>query len=284
MGWEVAAGLEGWRRWGDSGPVLHLAPANGFPPGAYLQLTEALASRARVVAAPILPLRSGTDPGSVSSWEDVAADLRSLLRDAGFEGLVGLGHSLGAVISLMAAAEDPGLFRGLVLVDPVLFAGGRRLYWALLRAAGLGHRFHLARRAGMRRERWECRDDVVASWRGRQVFASWAPGVLEDYVIEGTREARGGGVELVFPREWEARLFQLTPADPWPAVRRLTVPVLAIRGERSDTFLPGAVRRLRRELPGVRVVEMAGTGHFVPMERPADLAEEILRFLDTLGD
>ncbi len=284
MGWDALPRLEGWRRWGASGPLLHLAPANGFPPGTYRQLAEALAARVRVAAAPLLPLRPGTDPRSVRSWADVAEDLGRQLREAGLEDCVGIGHSLGAVVTALAAAADPGLFRGLVLVDPVLFTGRRRLVWSVMRRVGLAHRFRLARGARERRDRWECRNDVLKAWRRRGVFASWAPGVLEDYVIEGTREAEGGGVELVFPREWEARLFQVTPPDPWSAIRRIGVPVLAVRGEGSDTFLPEAARRLGRELPGARVVEVPGTGHFVPMERPRELAEIILDFVDGLDD
>ncbi len=267
--------------WGGSGPVVHVAHANGFPPGSYGRIIRGLTGRARVVSWRTLPLREGTDPAAVSGWEDLAADLGAGLRSAGLSGVVGVGHSLGAVISVMAAAEDPGLFRGLVLVDPVLFTGGRALLWGLTRALGLAHRFRLARGARRRREHWPSRAAVLEAWRERPPFAGWAPGVLEDYVRFGFVEDPGG-VRLAYPREWEARLFELTPHHPWAAVRRLGMPVLALRGEHSDTFLPAAARRLRRECARARVVEIRGASHFIPMERPEEVVSAVRRFLDEL--
>jgi len=45
-----------------------------------------------------------------------AEDVRAVAREAGSD-VVLVGHSMGAFIALLAAAEEPGLFRKLVLVD-----------------------------------------------------------------------------------------------------------------------------------------------------------------------
>ncbi len=272
----------GWWSWGSAGPVLHLAHANGFPPDVYRRFAEALAGRYRVVAAPLLPLRPGTDPASVSGWEPLAEDLRAQLRGAGLSDLIGVGHSLGAVITAMAAADDPGLFRALVLVEPVLFTGVRSFLWALTKRLGRADRFFLTRRAANRRDHWPSREQVLASWSARAVFSGWAPGVLEDYVAGGTVEDPGGGVRLVYPKTWEARLFSQTPHDVWPVIRRLGMPVLVVRGTTSDTFLAAAARRFQRVLPTAEVVELP-CGHLVPMERPGELAALTLSWLERIG-
>jgi pimeloyl-ACP methyl ester carboxylesterase len=49
-----------------------------------------------------------------------------------------------------------------------------------------------------------------------------------------------------------------------------------VRGASSDTFLPGAANKIRRELPGATVIELAETTHFLPMEQPAAIAETII--------
>lgn len=268
--------------WGGTGPVVHVAHANGFPPGAYGRMIEALTDRARLVSWRTPPLREGSDPGAVRGWEDLAADLGAGLCSAGLGGIVGVGHSMGAVISVMAAVEHPGLFRGLVLVDPVFFTGWLALFWGATKALGRVHRFRLVRGARRRRERWPSRAAVLDAWRNRPPFSRWAPGVLEDYVQHGFVED-GGGVRLAYPKAWEARLFELTPHDPWNVVRRLSIPVLALRGERSDTFLRTAARRLRRVLPRAKVVEVPGTSHFVPMEEPEVVAAAVRGFLEELG-
>ncbi|HHQ49320.1 MAG TPA: alpha/beta hydrolase, partial [Acidobacteria bacterium] len=221
---------EDWFGWGSMGPTVHLAPANGFPPGTYRRFAEVLAERYRVVAAPMLPLRPGTDPEAINGWEPLAGDLRHQLQEAGSRGLVGVGHSLGAVVTAMAAAAAPELFRALVLVEPVLFTGLRAFLWAWTKRLGRGDRFFLARGAARRRDHWESREDALASWSTKPIFACWAPGVLEDYAATGTMEDPAGGVRLTYPKAWEARLFAVAPHDVWPVIRRLAVPVLVVRG------------------------------------------------------
>lgn len=270
------------KEWGGTGPVIHIAHANGFPPGTYGQLIRNLKGHGRVVSWTTLPLREGTRPEEVAGWNDLAIDLRAGLDKCGLSGVVGVGHSLGAVVSLMAAAADPGLFRGLVLVDPVLFAGWRSLAWGLIRMVGQAHRFYLARGARKRRDQWPSRDVVLRAWTGRAPFSGWASGVLEDYVESGFVDAPTG-VKLAYPKEWEAHLFECAPHSVWSTARRVVVPVVVLRGEESDTFLPSACRRLKKELPEARIVDVPGTSHFVPMERPDVVTEEVVGLLRKLG-
>jgi pimeloyl-ACP methyl ester carboxylesterase len=56
--------------------------------------------------------------------------------------------------------------------------------------------------------------------------------------------------------------------------------MLAIRGAETDTFSRAGVQALRRRLPTAQVVEMPWVGHLVPLERPEEVAETIVRFLD----
>jgi len=83
----------GWWFRMSAGPTLHLAHANGFPPGIYRHFAEAMAERYRVLAALTLPLRPGTVPSAVTGWEALADDLGRQLQTAGlvFQGASG-GH------------------------------------------------------------------------------------------------------------------------------------------------------------------------------------------------
>ena len=111
--------------WGGSGPVLHLAHANGFPPGTYRKLIELLKPRYRVVTLHGRSLVPGSDPRRMRSWDDMADELAHALRSRGLSGVVGVGHSMGGVSTLLASAQEPGLFRAVVALDPVLVTGAR---------------------------------------------------------------------------------------------------------------------------------------------------------------
>jgi pimeloyl-ACP methyl ester carboxylesterase len=272
-----------WTEWGGDGPDLHLAHGNGFPPGTYRQLANALIPRCRVVSFAARPLWPGTDPAEVTDWCQLAGDLEDGLRGRGLERVLGLGHSLGAVVSALAAARAPGLFSALVLVDPVLFTGARALLWGAARALGLRGRLPLIRATRRRRVCWPDRGAVQAAWSRLPLFRRWDPAVLDDYVDSGTVAAPGGGLVLRYPREWEARVFELAPHDIWAELGRLEMPTLVVRGALSTTFTAAAAERFAREVRDARVVEVPGATHFLPMERPAELARLALGFLASLG-
>lgn len=268
-----------WVDWGGAGPLLHLAHANGFPPEAYRALATRLAARFRTVSTGLLPLWPGASPGSVRSWDDLTQGLLAALRSRGVRGAVGVGHSVGAVCSMKASVADPGLFDRLVLIDPVLFCGPRALAWGLMKRLRLARLAPIVRGALRRRDHWASREEVLASWTGKPLFASFDPGALQDYVDSALVVAPGGGVSLRYTPDWEARVFETTPSDEWRTVAAIPVPVLVIRGERSDTFTAAAARRLRVCLPTARVVEVPGTTHMLPFERPDVVADVVAGFL-----
>lgn len=271
-----------WLDWGGDGPLLHLAHANGFPCGTYTPLAELLTDRFHVVATPARPLWPGSDPLSIDGWEPLAEDLVRGLHTRGLSGIVGVGHSLGGVMTAMAAAADPTLFRGVVLIDPVLFAGFRAVLWGAMKRFGLADRLPLVKLALRRRERWDSAAQVRASYDGKAIFRTWQSRCLDAYVDHGVVPHPEGGVTLRYPREWEAQVFRTSPHDAWPRLRGIRVPLLALRGAESDTFLPVAARRLRRCVRGARVVDVPGTTHFVPMEQPEVVARHIRDFVDRL--
>jgi hypothetical protein len=63
---------------GGHGPVLHLGPANGFPPGTCRLLAEALGEACRVVAATARPLWAGNRPSQGASWRPLADDAEAI--------------------------------------------------------------------------------------------------------------------------------------------------------------------------------------------------------------
>jgi pimeloyl-ACP methyl ester carboxylesterase len=264
---------------GGDGPVLVLAHANGFPIGSYRVLAGLLATRFRVMGYEARPLWPGSDPGELRGWTDLGDDLRTVLRGASLSGIVGVGHSVGAVSTILASTRDPDLFRTRVLIDPVLFTGPRARLWGLFQAFGLASRMSIVRGARQRRESWTDPAEAHQSWAAKPLFARWEPRCLDDYVESGLVPDPHGGFRLRYPRAWEAAIFETTPSDPWPWVREVKSPSLFLRGSDSETFLPEASERVRREVAGCEIREVPGTTHLLPFERPDAVAEAILDFL-----
>ena len=271
-----------WRDWGGSGPPIHFAHGNGFPPGTYRKLISELGKSHHVVSMSARPLWAESRPRVLRDWSVFAEDLRGELGRRGLHGIIGVGHSLGAVTSLLAAAADPGLFSAVVAVDPIVLTGGRALFWGTVKAVGLAGRINLVRGARRRRELWSDRAEARNTYSRKKIFANWDPDVLDDYLDAGMVDLPQGGVRLRYPRECEARIFSAAPHDLWAVLRKVSVPTLFVQGEHSDTFLDAARARVEREVPGSRTVVIADTSHFLPMERPSELAGVIEEFLRTL--
>ncbi|HSR30906.1 MAG TPA: alpha/beta hydrolase [Anaerolineae bacterium] len=265
---------------GGNGPVIHLAHANGFPPGAYRLLAETLISDYRVIALPSRPILPGSHPTSAPTWHPLAEDLIEGLDGLGLGGIVGVGHSLGGVLTMWAAIRRPDLFRAVILIEPVILPPSWLRMLRIMRALGLQQRQPLVQGAQRRRRTWPNRQACFEQYRSKTFFAHWPDEALWDYVHYGTRAGGDDAhVELVYPPEWEAHIFATTPLDIWHAVPELHTRALIIRGEHSTTFQPAAEARMARLLPQARFATIAETGHFLPMERTAVLGRAIKEFL-----
>lgn len=255
-------------------PLLHLAPANGFPPEAYRPFAAALTAHYRVVGYRPRPLLHPGDPQALPSWHPLAADLAQAARTLPTP-LLGFGHSLGAILTLYAALRQPGLFQALVLCEPVLMPRHLLPILWLLQRTGRGHRFPLAQSAARRREQFPSREEARAHFGRRSFFAAFTPEALDGY-LEGGLRPHAAGLTLAWPRLWEARIFALVPLDAWDALRKIRIPTLIIRAQGSNLLTEASTRALRR-MTHVQVVEHAG-GHMLPLEQPALVAETLRAF------
>ena len=268
--------------WGGAGPVLHFAHANGFPPASYRKLFATLTPRMHVVSVEGRWSQSGALPRSLRGWEDLAEDLARALLARGLTQVVGVGHSMGGVATMLAALKHPGLFRGVVMMDPVLFTGARALSIQVLGRLGLLGRVPPASLALKRREHWGSREEAATSYRKKALFRHFDAGCFQDYLTHGLTDEPTGGVRLTIPTAWEARVFETIPLSPWRRLREVTVPTLVLRGRDSDTLSPEALARVRRTRPGIQTEEVPGT-HLFPLEHPEACGRRLLAFLDSVG-
>jgi pimeloyl-ACP methyl ester carboxylesterase len=273
-----------WHDFGGRGRLLHLAHANGFPPGTYRPLAEALIQDYRVAGMPARPLWPGSRPADTPSWHPLADDLVQTLDALALKEIIGMGHSMGGVSTLLAAIHRPDLFRVLILMDPVILPPLALWGLRLMRWLGLDQRQPLVQGALRRRRTWPSRQACFDHYRAKSFFARWPDASLRAYVESGTRPLPDGQVTLTYPVEWEAHIFATTPTDIWRYVPRLGTPVLVIRGDQSNAFRPESQRQMARLVPHAHFATLPEAGHLFPMERPTETATMVLDFLKERGD
>jgi pimeloyl-ACP methyl ester carboxylesterase len=250
-------------------PLLHFSHANSYPAGTYRQLFAELGQWFDVRSFDM----HGHDPDYPvdDGWHALTAELVVQLEQYDTPAIL-VGHSLGGVLSLLAAHQRPSLARCVVMLDSPVVAGWRAVLWRLAKLRGWASRLSPARLSERRRTVWPDAASVYQHFASKPIFAAWAPGVLEDYLGSGL-VPHPDGVQLRFSREIETEIYRTLPHDMGALLRKpFPVPVGFIGGTRSEE-LRQAGRAATRRLVGPNLAMIEG-GHLYPMESPQVTARE----------
>ena len=261
-------------------PTLHWAHATGFHGRLYTPLLENLTGSFNVVAWDMRGHGASAEAAKssmVQSWEIYYRDLTTFLENLE-EPIWLAGHSIGATTSIMAAARRPDKVLGLILAEPVImdaWQGG--MFW-LAKRLRRSHRFALAAGAARLRSVFESHAMALSNYRGRGGFKTWPEAWLEAYV-QHAFVPQDDQVRLACSPDWESAIFANTEHNPWPGIRSVKCPVIALAAERQSTFSPAARKRFRTLQPSADVSVLSGTTHFLPMERPDAVCDAVLQVL-----
>jgi pimeloyl-ACP methyl ester carboxylesterase len=233
------------------------------------------------------PLWENSKPEAINDWHIFSDDLLRFLDQKNSGPVIGVGHSIGAIVTLRAALRDPSRFRALILLDPVLFVPSQLVLWNFFRLIGLGNKVHPKIAGALkRRSTFDDLDLVFRGYRNREVFRYMSDENLRMY-IEGITHKTEDGYELVYSPEWESRIYLtgLLDFDIWRGLPKLEVPTLFIRGAETDTFLENAAKFVKRKQPKAQVETLEKSTHLLPLERPEEVFGSMQSFLsETLKD
>ena len=268
--------------YGGAGVPLHFLHANGYPPECYKPLLELLKTQYHIFGMKLRPLWDDSIIEEINDWHPFSDDLQGFLTTGGFAPAIGVGHSIGGIVTLRTALRDPGKFRALVLLDPVLFMPAFLVGWNLVRAIGLGEKTHpLIAGAKRRRRTFDDLESIFRSYRSRNVFKYMSDENLRIYIEGITVQRPDDGYELVYSPEWEAHIYLtgLRDFDLWRDLPNLKVPTLIIRGAETDTFLERNANLVKKKNQKIKIVTLERSTHLLPLERPQEVFEIMQSFL-----
>ena len=248
----------------DEGPrssdAIVLIPGWGCSMAFWQPAGRVLARTHRVVRLDPLGFGASSKPASGYSMQNEARLVLGAVRRLGVQRALVVGHSMGGVIAVAAAARDPRLVRGVAVLDtePAGDGGTTSLTADLLFTPVVGAgAFDLASDSTLRnglkpgfRRGFHVPDRFVRDLRG----VTWTA------LTETAKEARSYRDRRRLDR-------RLAP---------LGLPLLVIYGTRDRLVDPKADRDWH--VPGARIVPIAGAGHSPQVERPRTIAGLIARF------
>jgi pimeloyl-ACP methyl ester carboxylesterase len=265
--------------WGGDGVPLVLLHPNGLCAG----LFEPLALRLRGAFRPVaVDLRGHGGTGTPESrdgfgFADMAADMLAVLDHLEIDDAVALGQSLGGGVATLVDALRPGVFRRVLLCEPVAFSPDAMASRPRGAAPGDGGNY-MSAIARKRRAVWPDRDTVLHSYCSRPPFDVLAPEAVAAYVRWGFVDRPDGQVELACRPEVEATIFEVSgePAGApaaWERLAGLHADAVMARGDSSD--LPGDWFAIQAERAGAPLVTLTG-GHFF-LQEDTERAERLVR-------
>ncbi len=222
-------------------------------------------------------------------WEKLVADTAAAAEALDLKSALGVGHSMGGFVIAGAAARTQAnfRFRGLVLADPTITDAQdlrrRAVRLPLGDAAATGNE-RVSTGAGRRRPVWDSPRAMFDSYRTRGPFDTWETEALHAYCDFALVPQRGKGMRLACPPEVEAATFAANQgSDPWPGLARLGMPAVVMRGTSDHGRRSVTSPRVAKVIPHGVDVPVPASNHFIPMERPDLVADEIGRLARSLG-
>jgi pimeloyl-ACP methyl ester carboxylesterase len=255
---------------------IHFSHANGFPAPCYRKLFDGLGSDLRIGHLD----RIGHDPRFpvTDGWGNLVDELIHAVERRWLEPVLGIGHSLGGFLTAMAAARRPDLFRAIILLDAPILGRFQGSAMQFAKRIGLIDRMTPAASTRSRRREWPSREDALAHFRRRRVFAKFDAACLEDYVRFGLVD-HARGVQLWFDPDIETRIYRTIPHDVAGSIKTLRVPAGFIGGRDSGLVKQVGLRITRRSFH----VALVPGGHHFPFQLPEVAAAAIRRMAQDLG-
>ena len=214
--------------------------------------------------------------GGEYSFLQIGEDVASVVQSMGLEGSIGVGHSAGGMSMLIADSLVPGIIGKGVLVDTRVGDGPM----ALLSPEEQQIR---TKRTLQKRSIWESREIMYDAYRDRRAFTSWTDEVFGDYIEGATRSLGDGRVELKCDPLVEETFYQSRQGlNTSKVLCGLRGEYILLVGNYKGAQTPenAAVQHLTKETKGFQLKELGAGSHFVPMEHPCLVLNEIRNFID----
>ncbi|MBI2785661.1 MAG: alpha/beta hydrolase [Legionella longbeachae] len=258
--------------------LIHFAHGNGFPALCYKQMLDCLEYKFdycyidRIGHDPLFPVSE--------NWHNLVLEVITSIKNQANRPVIAVGHSLGGVLSLLAAIEQPELFKAVIMLDAPLIGTFKSNMVRLAKALGIIDRITPAFRTRSRRIHWKDHDQLIKYLKTRDLFKTFTDECLNDYITYGL-EYDDDGYHLRFDRHIEYQIYRTIPHVIPNFEGKLLIPAALIYGDKSTVVGKMDIRYMKSNF-NVMSYKTKGS-HLFPMEFPQLIAKQIINIASCLN-
>ena len=263
-------------------PVIHFLHGNGFNGLIYEKFLAPLQKHFDFFISNAQGHGGSDAGGRFDNW-DASADYFSEVWQH-YERLwagvpkIGLGHSFGAVNTLLMTRLSPNAFDRIVLLDPIVGSSA----WTVLANAfsflGLSSQLPMVKQAKVRGTQWENAEAAWAYFYQRGTFKDWDDDCLHSYIRHALKADSEGRLNLICPPQIEADIFASYSTHVRSAIRALSIPAKVYYGEKTYDFVQKELMRVDQKHQNFDVEKLSG-GHCFMLQNPHQTAQKVLNYL-----
>ena len=256
--------------------VLQFSHGNSYPASCYRQLLTPLEKKFKINAVEMFghnkkyPVTDG--------WTYLVEELIDSIETFTDEPVYGVGHSLGGILTFIAAVKRPDLFKAVVMLDSPIYSRLKSMLLKWSKQLDLIDRVTPGGGKTLTRKRhWPNAEAALHYLRSKTVFKNFTEECLKDYIIYGM-EKTASGLQLKYNVNIEHKIYRTIPHDLPKLKNQLKVPLIVLYGANSDVLHSYDIKNLRRSFKNVQIHKIPG-GHLFPFECPKETAELLFRIL-----
>ena len=271
---------------------LHFFSANGLPAASYDFFLSQFSDQYDVCALEhrgVWPNREL--PDKRLDWRQHVDDLIAFLDSDGRAPYIGMGHSLGAWCTAVAASKRPDLFSRVILIDPATLPL-RILAFGMRNFSRLAYKVPLVKGTAARRQYWNSREEFAQSMATKAAYKRFSKTALQSYAEHGLVAFEGELEQLPleqqgnppkftlrYRREWEAHNYSKTPYI-WARLKKVKCSALMLCAEQSYLYSKRSFAKGMAKMPdNVEGAILGGLSHLAPQENPEQVAEQVKAWL-----
>ena len=253
---------------------------NGFPPNSYQSFLDQLGKKLAVYAMYQRPFwKTDIKPNEINGWNVFKNDAINFLQQNNLNKPIGIGHSMGAVLILLIEIQNPGTFKKIFLLDPVITSWFKSLVYKSLFAMKLIDKFHpMIQRTNNKKIEYSSRESIYRNYRRKNIFNKLNDAALNHY-INSIITKNKNGIKIILSKEWENAIYRNGSMHDfwiWRNIKKIEVPVYVLTPKNNEFGHFNYGRKLKSRNNNFSNLTINDSSHLFPLEKAKETSDLIL--------